>query len=117
MWMSKTFAAIVSLIVANAMLPACAAPVHTISFQDSSCGQWAASSNEAMTRQVYVFWIRGFLSGHNYANQSQQTKSVTNETIALFVDKFCRDNPLMSFEGAAFRLSDELSGRNHPISK
>lgn len=110
-------AIILSLPVANSMVPALAAPVQIIGFQDPSCGKWAASSNDPMLRQVYVFWIRGFLTGHNYANQLQQTRSVSNETIALFVDKFCRENPLKSIDEAAFRLSDELSGRNRPISK
>jgi hypothetical protein len=94
-----------------------AAPVNVIGFQDMSCGAWAASKSIPSNRTVFVYWIRGFLSGHNYANQEHQVPTVSDDTIELYVDKYCRENPLLNFPGAAFRLTDELTGRNKPLDR
>ena len=94
-----------------------ARPTNVIGFDDMSCGAWAASEATPLHRDTYVFWIRGFLSGHNYANQAHQTPVVSNSTIVLYVDKYCKENPLNQFAGAAFKLSDELAQRSRPLNE
>ena len=94
-----------------------ATPLNILGFDDMSCVAWAASKEDADRRSSYVVWIRGFLTGHNYGEQSQQVSSISSATIENFVNRYCTQNPNGQFSDAAFRLSDEFSGRNQPIRK
>ena len=77
-------------------------------------GQYEDNRDE---RQPYLAWARGFLSGHNYANQRQQVTDVSSGTIALYAERFCRANPKASFADALYRMSDEFSGRGTALTK
>jgi hypothetical protein len=94
-----------------------AAPVRTVGFDDMSCRAWVQSKQDTDQRKLYVAWVRGVLTGHNYARQSQQASVVSNGTIENFVDRYCADKPLGDFGDAALRMSDSFSGRNEIISK
>jgi hypothetical protein len=96
---------------------ATAAPLNILGFDDMSCAAWNASKGEPDQRNSYVVWIRGFLTGHNYGQQSQQVSNISSGTIELNVSGYCSQNPNGSFSDAAFRLSDQFSGRNQPIRK
>ena len=96
---------------------AIAAPVKTVGFDDMSCRAWVKSKDDAEQRKAYLAWIRGVLTGHNYANQSQQVSSMSTGTVENFVDRYCAEKPLGEFSDAALRMSDKFSGRNVPISK
>ena len=92
--------------------------VQLYHFDDSSCGAWVKSSGEGArtTREVYEFWFRGFVSGYNFANRENQVRNErmpNSETLFLYVDKFCRENPLSVFTLAAFRLVEET--REKPL--
>jgi hypothetical protein len=111
-----------ALIIFLFFYPAFAAQpyVHMHVFTDSSCGAWVKSSGEEyqakMTRQIYLHWFRGFVTGHNFANPEDQVQRLPNmETLSLYVEKYCRDNPLHPFTAAAFRLVEEL--REKPSSQ
>ena len=82
-----------------------------------SCGAWVASKEDKDQRELYIVWIRGLLTGHNYANQKQQISDVSNGTVENFVDRYCASNPTGEFKDAALRMSDRFSGRNDPITK
>ena len=60
---------------------------------------------------------RGFLSGHNYANQRQQVSDVSRSTVEMYVERFCRDKPTAPFTEAVYRMSDQYSGRSAPITR
>lgn len=94
-----------------------AAPLNILGFDDMSCATWNASKNDADQRNLYVVWIRGFLTGHNYGQQSQQVSSISSGTIEVNVNNYCAQHPTGLFSDAAFRLSDQFSGRNQPIRK
>lgn len=96
---------------------ASAAPIKLLGFDDMSCTAWVSSKNDAEQRASYLVWMRGVLSGHNYAQPSQQVSSISSGTIEMFVDRYCRSNPKDSFSDAVFRLSDQFSGRNQPVKK
>ena len=96
---------------------AIAAPVKIVGFDDMSCRAWVKSKDDAEQRKAYLAWIRGVLTGHNYANQSQQVSSMSTGTVENFVDRYCVEKPLGEFSDAALRMSDKFSGRNVPISK
>ena len=94
-----------------------AAPLKLLGLDDMSCLAWANTKDNRDERQPYLAWARGFLSGHNYANQRQQVTDVSNGTIALYAERFCRANPKASFADALYRMSDEFSGRGTPLTK
>ena len=96
---------------------ATAAPLKLLGFDDMSCAAWNASKGDPDLRGNYVVWVRGFLSGHNYGQQSQQVSSISSGTIELNVNRYCTQNPTGAFSDAAMRLSDQFSGRNQPIRK
>jgi hypothetical protein len=94
-----------------------AAPVKTVGFDDMSCRAWISSKDDAQERKLYVGWIRGVLTGHNYAHQSQQVSIVSSGTVENFVDRYCAEKPQGDFGEAALRMSDKFSGRNQAITK
>ena len=94
-----------------------AAPVKTVGFDDMSCRAWAKSKEDADQRKIYLAWIRGVLTGHNYANQSQQVSAMSTGTVENFVDRYCVEKPQGEFSDAALRMSDKFSGRNEAITK
>lgn len=100
------------------LLPAAlASSVKVVGFDDMSCREWVRSREEADQRKLYVVWIRGFLSGHNYANPKTPVSAISGGTIEQYVTRYCVDKPLGDFGDAAQRLSDQFSGRNAPITK
>jgi hypothetical protein len=94
-----------------------AAPPKMLGFDDNSCQAWAGSKEDPELRGEYLAWARGFLSGHNYANQKQQVSDISRSTVEMFIERFCRDKPAAQFTEAVYRLSDQYSGRRTPITK
>ena len=94
-----------------------AAPLKILGFDDISCRAWAKSRDDAEQRGAYLAWIRGVLTGHNYANQSQQVSAISSGTVENFVDRYCSEKPGGDFGDAALRMSDRFSGRNAAITK
>lgn len=99
-------------------LPAIGAvPVKLVGFDDMTCEAWMKSKDDADQRRLYVVWMRGVLSGHNYANQANQVSAISSGTIEQYVNRYCKEKPTGEFSDAALRLSDQFSGRNAPITK
>ena len=89
--------------------------IYVHSYADASCGTWVKSEGDLGERSQYTSWLRGFVSGYNYGNPSNQVRidrMPDTKTLHLFVDKYCRENPLKPFVSAAFRLVEEI--REHP---
>jgi hypothetical protein len=105
------------LLAALMVTGAIAAPVKTMGFDDMSCRAWVKSKDDAEQRKIYLAWIRGLLTGHNYANQSQQVSAMSTGTVENFVDRYCVEKPQGEFSDAALRMSDKFSGRNEAITK
>ena len=85
--------------------------VHVFTFDDSSCGLWMKSSQNNLIRALYVSWIQGFVSGHNYATPERQVKTgklPAGEALSRYLDAYCKDNPSLSFVGAALALVQDL---------
>jgi hypothetical protein len=117
--MSKCKASRLSVLLVAGLLAgtAAAAPLNILGFDDMSCAAWNASKADPDLRGSYVIWIRGVLTGHNYGQQSQQVSNISSGTIELKINGYCTQNPNSGFSDAAFRLSDQFSGRNQPIRK
>lgn len=97
--------------------PAEAEPVKILGFDDMSCTAWVASKGDVDQRQAYLVWMRGVLTGHNYALQGQQVSTISSGTIENYIQRYCSSNPTGRFSDGIFRLSDQFSGRNQPIRK
>ena len=94
-----------------------AAPVKIVGFEDMSCPSWIKSKEDSDLHKIHLAWVRGVLSGHNYANQRQQVSAISNGTVENFVDRYCSENPSGEFSDAALRMADKFSGRNEVLSK
>ena len=109
----RWFVVLATLIAAAAT----AAPIKFVGFDDMSCRAWVKSRDDAEQRKNYLLWIRGVLTGHNYANQSQQVSAISSGTVENFIDRYCVEKPQGEFSDAALRMSDKFSGRNDVITK
>lgn len=96
---------------------ASASGLKILAFDDNSCQAWRLGTEEAELRATHVAWARGFLSGHNYANQRQQVTDVSAATVERNIEQFCRRNPDGLFIDGVYRMSDSMSGRNAPIKR
>ena len=84
--------------------------VNVFGFADTSCSAWTRSKGDEPSRAVYVAWFRGFVSGYNFGNSANQVpldKMPDPATLALYIDKYCRENPTLPFIGAAIPLVQE----------
>jgi len=85
--------------------------VNVFSFADTSCAEWTRSKGNEPARAVYVAWFRGFVSGYNFGNSGNQValdKMPDPAALALYIDKYCRENPALPFIGAAIPLVQEI---------
>ena len=96
---------------------AAAAGLNVLGFDDMSCSAWNKSKEDLELRKSYLAWVRGVLTGHNYALQSQQVSTLSSGTVEMNVNRYCSKNPNGLFSDAALRMSDEFSGRNQAIRK
>jgi hypothetical protein len=82
------------------------------SFKEVSCGQWKKLADSVIGRAQYASWFRGFVSGYNFGNPGNQVRRMPDvDTLALYVDKYCKENPLEQFTSAAQGLVVELLAR------
>ena len=84
---------------------------------DMSCAAWAKSKSDPDSRQPYLDWSRGFLSGHNYGQPGAPVAVISNGTIGVFIDRHCAEKPTSSVDISMMRMSDQYSGRNSPIKR
>ena len=117
--MSKFVSPLLGVLLAAALAPThvAAAPVKIVGFDDMSCNAWIKSRDDAELRGNYLAWARGALTGHNYANQSQQVSSISSGTVENFINRYCVEKPAGEISEAAFRMADKFSGRNQAITK
>ena len=81
--------------------------IAIFSFEDISCAAWTRSQGDEILRAQYGTWFRGFVSGYNFGNSANQVLlgvMPDPAAVAAYVDKFCRDNPRLSFVAAAVPL-------------
>jgi hypothetical protein len=109
----------VAALAAAMLAPPAAAQqqLNIFSFDDTSCAAWSKSAGNRAIRAQYEFWIRGFASGHNYANQGRQVpvgKLPGSDRLYAYLDEYCHDNPNSSFVGGAFRLVEQFREATPP---
>ena len=92
--------------------------IAIFSFEDISCAAWTRSRDDEAVRTIYGTWFRGFVSGYNFgnsANQVPQDKMPDPPELFAYIDKYCRDNPLLSFVAAAGPLVQEIRKHRVPL--
>jgi hypothetical protein len=91
-WRGLLFATLAMMAAGGAL-----AQTKQLGFDDNSCQAWVRSKESPEQRREYVSWVRG--------------------TVEQFLERFCRDTPKADFTEAAYRMSDNYSGRSAPISR
>ena len=82
-------------------------------FDKMSCKDWLSSDGVDDVRALYTAWIRGIVTGYNFANPDNQVAlghMPGDFTLGLFVDSYCRSHRSGSFVGAAFDLIEQKRG-------
>jgi hypothetical protein len=82
-------------------------------FDKMSCNDWLSSDGVDDVRAQYIAWIRGIVTGYNFANPDNQVAlghMPGDFTLGLFVDSYCRGHRSGSFVGAAFDLIEQKRG-------
>ena len=77
----------------------------------SSCGLFLESQSNDRTKDIYITWAQGFLSGLNMANYISGGKLVNlpdEETINFYLVDYCTKNILQQPYFGAGRLYQEL---------
>ena len=87
------FVLISALLVVGSATAAATAPLKIVGFDDMSCRAWIKSKDDAEQRKEYLAWIRGVLTGHNYANPGQQVSAMSSGTVENFVDPIAAKSP------------------------
>ena len=71
-------------------------PVHAqiVTMGASSCGQWVAVSKENSAEMLNVRnWLVGYMSGIAIGSGRNILNGVEPESIYLWMDNYCRENP------------------------
>ena len=109
------------MLAALALVPVIASAqsqqINILVFPDSSCAAWSKSADNKLIRAHFESWIRGFVSGHNYANPARQVqtgKIPGGEQLYEYLDRYCVENPNSSFVGGAIRLVEQFRESTPP---
>ena len=78
---------------------------------ENSCADWitARGRNNA---EAYEFWLMGIVSGLNLSDDfsADFLRGVKANSLAFWMDKYCRENPLKTIPEGAGQLVKELAG-------
>lgn len=75
-----------------------------------SCGEWVKERKEGHAYAKEA-WLMGYLSGIAAAHATDYLKGANHESIYLWVDNYCRDNPLDLYHNGVQNLLSELKKR------
>jgi|APGre2960657404_1045060.scaffolds.fasta_scaffold237396_1 hypothetical protein len=80
------------------------------SFGMPDCGEWVKSQTTGIQKQGDRAWLLGFLSGlnENYIYKDALDKVSSAAQIWLWMDNYCKNNPLERVNQGAYKLLGEL---------
>jgi hypothetical protein len=83
---------------------------NVAAFEITGCRMWSQSEQ---TRVVGIYWVQGFVSGHDYAGNPGETRlrMVLPETVNASIGKYCAANPDKNILHAAQNFVQELSAK------
>jgi hypothetical protein len=78
---------------------------------ENSCADWI--ERDRKSSQAYELWLTGFLSGLNISGDHKDDflSGIKANSVYLWMDKYCRENPLKSIPAGALQLIEELTGK------
>ncbi|MBP0624006.1 hypothetical protein [Cupriavidus consociatus] len=105
--MKKTLAAVIAALAMQAP------PAHAITVVGTpSCGTWVAERAKNDWLNVKnIAWLVGYLTGMAVATDVDALKNTDNESLYLWMDNWCRGNPLKNVSEGGVELFKELAKR------
>ena len=85
------------------------------SFGKTDCGQWTLATPG--DKDIYRTWLAGMLSGMNAArylwqkNTNDPLQYISMDQASVWMDNFCKINPLEKLTTGGMTLFDQLMGR------
>lgn len=74
-----------------------------------SCGNWVKEGiNNSAMGGAYFYWLSGYLSGMAVATNKDILRDADTASIVLWMDNYCKENPLRHVDYAANELFTEL---------
>jgi hypothetical protein len=74
-----------------------------------SCGEWAKPDpNDVLTTVAFQRWLVGYMSGMAIASKKDILSGTDNASLFLWMDNWCRANPLKDVAMGANELYFEL---------
>jgi len=79
---------------------------------ENSCADWI-TARDRKNAQAYEFWLLGYVSGLNMSQDHSIDflSGIKANSLELWMDKYCRENPLKTIPNGAFQLVEELTGK------
>lgn len=97
-----------SVLLAGLMLIGVANTARAITVRGiSSCGEWVSHNNDQVKWRAQT-WLLGFLSGLAAGTKKDVLDSTDNESVYLWMDNYCKANPLKGTHDGAGYLYLEL---------
>ena len=79
---------------------------------DPSCGNWTeARATNAMRSLANEFWLLGFLSALAIETERDFISGTDNPSLFLWMDNYCKENPLSHVSDGGYKLFRELVRR------
>jgi hypothetical protein len=76
----------------------------------SSCGGWIEDRSKAgVGTLINESWLVGFLSGVAFESERDFVKGTDNASLFLWMDNYCRANPLSDVASGGYKLFQELA--------
>jgi hypothetical protein len=74
-----------------------------------SCGTWVKDREAGGSpRLINLAWVVGYISGRAVESNKNVIRGTDNDSISLWLDNYCRNNPLKSVDDGADDLFVEL---------
>lgn len=106
--MKKTLTAVLAALAIQAL------PAHAVTVLGTpSCGAWVAerAKVDSWLSLSYRGWLNGFLSGMSLGLNVDALAAPDNESLYLWMDNWCRANPLKNLAAGGKELFMELAKR------
>lgn len=89
-------------------------------FDKMSCDDWLSSEGNDEVRGQYIAWIRGVVTGYNFASPDEQVAlghMPGDFSLGIFVDIYCRNHRSATIAGATFALIDQRRGNSSSVQE
>ena len=114
--MSKLGVAFLALVLSTGFAPQTPAPAAvntTYGIGALTCGKWVVQSTDSHIRPLQIQWTQGFVSGWGASmdvlsetdgSKHRVLRDSDGESMMLFMDNYCKTNPLERVRSGALAL-------------